>query len=148
MPCKSPNAAVYSVVHRRECIRSAGRAAPISNRYIRQSSKRTVFQPAKRTPEFDGRWSMFSQADSRFLINLEQQRKRAKDLRRAHQEGSMEAAVRIARHLPRARNLSPETILASPFPLSEAQFVVAREAGFLSWPIMKRSEERRVGKEC
>jgi len=75
-------------------------------------------------------------------LNLEQQRKRAKDLRRAHRDGSVEAAVRIARHLPRARNQSPEQVLASGFALSEAQFVIAREAGFASWPRMKSHVEQ------
>jgi len=74
-------------------------------------------------------------------LNLAQQRKRAKDLRRAHQDGNVEAAVRVARYLPRARSLSPETILASPFTLSEAQLVVAREAGFSSWPNLKHHIE-------
>src|SRR6185295_18811403 len=75
-------------------------------------------------------------------LNLEQQRKRAKDLRRAHRDSNIEAAVRIARHLPRARNQSPERVLASTFTLSEAQFVVAREAGFSSWPKMKHHIEQ------
>src|SRR5262245_58613707 len=60
--------------------------------------------------------------------NLEQQRKRAKELRRAHREGNVDAVVRVARHL---RSFS------RPIRLSEAQFVVAREAGFFSWPKMK-----------
>src|SRR5262249_27771479 len=82
--------------------------------------------------------------DSRSSINLEQQRKRAKDLRRAHREGNPEAAVRIACHLPRARHQSAARVLASVFTLSEAQLVVAREAGFSSWPIMKRELEGRA----
>jgi ankyrin repeat protein len=77
-------------------------------------------------------------------LNLEQQRKRAKDLRRVHRDGGVEAAVRIARHLPRARNQSPEQVLASGFTLSEAQFVIAREAGFSSWPRMKSHIEQAV----
>lgn len=75
-------------------------------------------------------------------LNLEQQRKRAKDLRRAHRDGSIDAAVRIARHLPRARTESPEQLLASTFTLSEAQLVVAREAGFSSWPKLKHHIEQ------
>jgi ankyrin repeat protein len=75
--------------------------------------------------------------DSQIHLNLEQQRKRAKDLRRAHGDGNLEAAVRITRHLPRARNLSPGQVLGSTFTLSEAQFVIAREAGFLSWQKLK-----------
>jgi len=84
---------------------------------------------------------MSSPTGSQSNINLEQQRKRAKDLLRAHKEGKVEAAVRIARHLPRARNFAPENLLAAPFTLSEAQFVVAREAGFSSWPNLKRHVE-------
>jgi Ankyrin repeats (3 copies) len=75
------------------------------------------------------------------VLNLEQQRKRAKDLLRAHRHGDLEAAVRIGRHLPRARNQSPEQVLGSPFTLSEAQLIVAREAGFLSWPKLKHHIE-------
>jgi hypothetical protein len=81
---------------------------------------------------------MSSPTDSPLQLNFEQQRKRAKDLRRAHQEGSVQAAVRIGRHLPRARGLPLESILASRFTLSEAQLVVAREAGFSSWPNLKQ----------
>jgi len=70
-------------------------------------------------------------------LNLEQQRKQAKDLLRAHRHGNLEAAVRIARYLPRARNESPERLLHWAFTLSEAQFIIAREAGFSSWPKLK-----------
>lgn len=74
------------------------------------------------------------------MLNLEQQRKRAKDLRRAHEAGSLDAAVRIVRHLPRARAVSdPHAILAAPFSLSEAQFVVAREGGYPSWPALRHA---------
>jgi ankyrin repeat protein len=71
-------------------------------------------------------------------LNLEQQRKRAKDLRRAHGGGRLDAAIRIGRHLPRARGRTPAEVLASPLTSSEAHFVVAREAGFSSWPEMRR----------
>ncbi len=74
-------------------------------------------------------------------LNLEQQRKRAKDLRRGHRDRNLEAAVRVARHLPRARNQSAEEVLRSTLTLSEAQFVVAREAGFSSWPKLKHHIE-------
>jgi len=73
--------------------------------------------------------------------NLEQQRKRAKDLRRSHERGALDAGVRVVRHLPRARTLSPALALASPLRLSEAQFIVAREAGFASWPDLKHALE-------
>src|SRR5436190_20690935 len=73
--------------------------------------------------------------------NLEQQRKRAKDLRRSHERGALDAGERVVRHLPRARALSPAQALASPLRLSEAQFIVAREAGFASWPDLKHALE-------
>jgi ankyrin repeat protein len=76
------------------------------------------------------------------MLNLEQQRKRAKDLRRAHQAGNFDAAVRIVRHLPRAHAIGdPQAILAASFSLSEAQFVVAREAGYPSWPALRHACE-------
>jgi len=65
----------------------------------------------------------------------------AKDLLRAQHEKSLEAAARIARHLPRAKGVPAEQILTSPFTLSEAQFIIAREAGFPSWPKLKRHIE-------
>src|SRR5262245_48150637 len=72
-------------------------------------------------------------------INLEQQRKRAKDLRRAHARGDRSAGERIAQHLPRARGMAVEPLLATPFTLSEAQFVIARGAGFASWPALRKA---------
>jgi ankyrin repeat protein len=71
-------------------------------------------------------------------LDLEQQRKRAKDLRRAHARGDIEAADRIVRHLPRAAGQSHQAVLALRFTLSEAQLVVAREAGYPSWPQLRR----------
>ena len=73
-------------------------------------------------------------------LDLEQQRKRAKDLRRAHARGDADAAQRIARHLPRARGQTVRQILASPFKLSDAQLVVAREAGFASWRQLRHTD--------
>jgi ankyrin repeat protein len=81
-------------------------------------------------------------------LNLEQQRKRAKELRRAHADGSFDAAERIVGHLPRTRGQTVTEVLASRFTLSEAQLVVAREAGFSSWPRLKRHIElSRLGIE-
>jgi ankyrin repeat protein len=84
---------------------------------------------------------MSSSSHPRSRLNLEQQRKRAKDLRRAHREGRLEAAERIAAHLPRARGQTAAQVLASAFRLGDAQLVVAREAGFPSWPQLKRQLE-------
>lgn len=69
--------------------------------------------------------------------NLAQQRKRAKDLRRAHQRGDADAAARVVARLPRAAGRPVAEVLATPFTLSEAQLVVAREAGFPTWTRLK-----------
>jgi ankyrin repeat protein len=64
--------------------------------------------------------------------NLEQQRKRAKDLRRAYERGDADARARVAAHVtPRGSRLT----------LGEAQLVIAREAGHASWPKLKHAIE-------
>lgn len=65
-------------------------------------------------------------------LNLEQQRKRAKDLLKALQAGDSQALVRISHWLP------PRS---APLRLAEAQLVIAREAGFASWPKLKQHIE-------
>jgi ankyrin repeat protein len=66
--------------------------------------------------------------------NLEQYKKQAKDLVRAHSQGSAEAVGRVGRHHPRLRNRPPDEAGLPPFHLSDAQLVIAREHGFESWP--------------
>jgi ankyrin repeat protein len=78
-------------------------------------------------------------------LHLEQQRKRAKDLLRALRRGDRDAAARFARHLPRAAALAEREVRASAPKLSEAQLVVAREAGFASWARLKQSIQRAGG---
>jgi hypothetical protein len=56
--------------------------------------------------------------------SLEQLRKQAKDLLRAHRGGDPGASARVAAHHP-----APE----APLKLAGAQLVVAREYGFASW---------------
>ncbi|HEV8628763.1 MAG TPA: hypothetical protein VGV61_00500, partial [Thermoanaerobaculia bacterium] len=70
-------------------------------------------------------------------LNLEQQRKRAKDLLRAHRRRDPDAVARVHRHLPRAAGLLPVQVAALPLRLADAQLVVAREAGFPTWPRLK-----------
>jgi ankyrin repeat protein len=74
-------------------------------------------------------------------IDLDQLRKRAKELRRAHRDGAHDAAARIAAQLPRARGHALADVLAGPFALSEAQLVVARENGYESWPRLVHAVE-------
>jgi hypothetical protein len=65
-------------------------------------------------------------------MNLEQQRKRAKDLLRAYRLGEPDAIRRMRAMHPRA---------AGAIQLADAQLVVAREAGFPSWPKLVHAVE-------
>ncbi len=59
--------------------------------------------------------------------SLENLRKQARTLQRQHREGTKEAIARVV-----AIVATPH----EPLPLSEAQFVLARECGFSSWPAL------------
>jgi ankyrin repeat protein len=65
--------------------------------------------------------------------SLEQLRKQAKDLLRAHRAGDASAAARVTAHHPH-----PD----EPLKLTGAQLVVAREHGFPSWPRLRAYVER------
>lgn len=71
-------------------------------------------------------------ARSHGRFNLEQQRKRAKELLKAARADEPAALVRILRHIP------PREALLK---LADAQFVIARECGFPSWPRLKAHTE-------
>jgi ankyrin repeat protein len=66
-------------------------------------------------------------------MSLEQLRKQAKDLLRAHRAGDEAARARVAAHHPRP---------AEPLKLSGAQLVIAREHGFASWPRLRAYVDR------
>lgn len=84
-----------------------------------RTSKSKNTKPAK-SPVFDGR------------LNLEQQRKRAKDLLRTLGAKTGDA---VARFEKTGFTPTPQTI--SDIKLADAQWVIARENGFASWPKMK-----------
>jgi ankyrin repeat protein len=65
--------------------------------------------------------------------SLEQLRKRARDLQRAHRAGDPRARARVGTQVDNA---------AEPLKLSTAQLVVAREHGFPSWPRLRAYVER------
>ena len=65
--------------------------------------------------------------------SLEQLRKQAKGLLRAHRVGDPDAVARVAAHHPQ-----PD----EPLKLAGAQLVVAREHGFASWPRLRAYVER------
>lgn len=82
-----------------------------------------------------------SAPDGSRSVHLGQQRKRAKELLKGQRAGEKEALRRFAEGLPRLRGRSPASVAEQRLHLAEAQFVVAREAGFPSWPRMVHATE-------
>ncbi|MEU0096075.1 glyoxalase superfamily protein [Kribbella sp. NPDC006257] len=74
------------------------------------------------------------------MPKLETYKKQAKLLVRWHREGNFSIGGRI-RQLARYRTLSDREALALKFPLTEAQEIIALEAGFGSWAELKASTE-------
>lgn len=74
---------------------------------------------------------------SPFRLNLEQQRKRAKDLLNALRAGDAAALARFRKHHPGGVDLHSSREAERLARLSEAQLVVARELRFPSWPKLK-----------
>jgi catechol 2,3-dioxygenase-like lactoylglutathione lyase family enzyme len=70
------------------------------------------------------------------MPNLENLKKQAKLLVRWHREGNYSIGGQI-RKLARYRDLSDKEALALKFPLSEAQEIIALEAGYESWAALK-----------
>jgi catechol 2,3-dioxygenase-like lactoylglutathione lyase family enzyme len=67
---------------------------------------------------------------------LENYKKQAKQLVRWHREGNYSIGGRI-RGLARYKTLTDREALALPFPLREAQEIIAMEAGHASWAALK-----------
>ena len=65
--------------------------------------------------------------------SIEQLKKQAKDLRKAHASADPEAAKSVQAYLPRLADTSEEEVLAAEFSLQEAQHVLACEYGFKNW---------------
>lgn len=70
------------------------------------------------------------------MFNLDNLKKQAKLLVRWHREGNYSIGGRI-RSLHRYRNLTDEEALALKFPLTEAQEIIALDAGYASWAELK-----------
>src|SRR5690348_6869474 len=80
--------------------------------------------------------------------NLQQYKKQAKDLLNAHAKAEPKSLERIAQHHPHLHKKSSEIVRTTPFHLSDAQLVIAREHGFESWPKFARHvEEMRLSRE-
>ncbi len=74
---------------------------------------------------------------SPFRLNLERQRKRAKDLLKELRAGDADALSRFRKHHPDGIELDPSAEPGRLARLSEAQLVIARELRFPSWPKLK-----------
>ncbi|MEO8661276.1 MAG: ankyrin repeat domain-containing protein [Bryobacteraceae bacterium] len=73
-------------------------------------------------------------------MNLEQQKKQARELLRAVRAGSTDALTRLRRQHLRWANMD-EAIVRQQMALHDAQFVIAREQGFVSWTKLKAYAE-------
>ncbi len=71
------------------------------------------------------------------MPNLENLKKQAKLILRWHRDRYYPVAAQIRAVLPRFAHLSDPEILAHAFKLSDAQEMVARQAGFDSWQALK-----------
>jgi hypothetical protein len=66
--------------------------------------------------------------------DLDQYRKQAKELAKAHAAADAPALARIRAHHPRLAALDDAGLRRAPFRLADAQLVIAREHGIESWP--------------
>ncbi len=81
-------------------------------------------------------------SDDQLRLNLDQQKKRAKELQRALAAGKAEALQRAEQYHPKASKLSLNEIARTLTKLSDAQLIVARELGVDSWPKLHQHIDR------
>jgi hypothetical protein len=74
--------------------------------------------------------------------NLDHLKHQAEDLLKEHAARDRAAAQRIREFHPRFARATDAEIVAAPLKLSDAQLAIAREAGFQSWPRLKRHIEK------
>ncbi len=74
--------------------------------------------------------------------SLEQYKKQAKDLLKACKAGDPEAVQRIKTHHSRLSDLQSSAISRAKIALADAQFAIAREHGFESWPKFAKQIEK------
>lgn len=73
------------------------------------------------------------------MDDLENLRKRAKQLVRQHRDGVYVVADRLRRSLPSLEGMTDAEVLAADFALHDAQQVIATELGFASWADLKET---------
>jgi len=76
-----------------------------------------------------------SQTNTPFRINLEQQKKRAKELLKAYKKNPSSVVERFEKFHP---NFLQQVKSVNKIQLSDAQWVIARELGLASWPKLKQ----------
>ena len=69
--------------------------------------------------------------------SLEHLKSQAKQLLKAHKEGSLDALQRIRSFFPKLSDAADVEIQSTTFGLQDAQLVIAREYGFASWTRLK-----------
>src|SRR5208283_1127557 len=74
------------------------------------------------------------------VLNLEQQKKRGRELLRGMRAGDAGALMRLRRQHGRWAAVDEATVRQQ-VALHDAQFVIAREQGFASWPKLKAYAE-------
>ena len=74
------------------------------------------------------------------MPQLENLKKQAKQIVRWHRERYYPVAQRIRAGLPRFRDVDDAAILSTPFALSDAQELLARELGFESWQALRTAD--------
>jgi len=83
--------------------------------------------------------ALISPCDTPFQINLEQQKKRAKELLKAFHSAENAALSRFIQHHPKYANYrAPSSSKEGHAQLNDAQLVIARELGLSSWAQLKK----------
>ncbi|MEQ8962013.1 MAG: DUF1835 domain-containing protein, partial [Coleofasciculus sp. C2-GNP5-27] len=83
----------------------------------------------------------FRNSNGEIRLNLEQQKKRAKELLRQFKACQVSAFKRFEQHHPQGKNLDTDIRTFEP-KLSDAQLVIARENGLSSWAKLKAHIEQ------
>jgi catechol 2,3-dioxygenase-like lactoylglutathione lyase family enzyme len=79
------------------------------------------------------------------MPNIDNLKKQAKLYLRWHRSRYYPVAARIRAVLPRFRHLSDQEVLAHRFTLSDAQELIARQAGFDSWEALRKGDLTMTG---
>lgn len=134
-------------MHARYCTCSAHREPPASGKgrahLTSQHRHTTLFRPVTEEATGDFWKGVVVSASLSPYPNLEQLRKQAKDLHRAHADGQSGAVQRLKAHVRRLADLSEKEILSCELALREAQHAVACESGYADWQELRQAVAQR-----